>query len=352
MEKVRLSQKTIGALYRANDLAGLLAVAEALGKPGRVWLLTWPRAADRQIMVTTGGSEPVDLLIANQVEKVPVHAPDPMGDVSMRLISLLSGQFPWIAETKDVHCVGLAAVPVGMVGIVGPSAVKELSNEVARAIEQLVRLETALQDASLHRHLLGRCDEALLAINESGRILAGTEPGRRLLRIALYGSPRSPYTSLEDALPAHILSPILVGDTTCSYKINISATPFREIGNSGLIEPLILVSLRSVEPTGSAISPDRLARLTPTQKEVFQCLVAGDRNKGIAARLGMSVFTARNHVSVILSTLGCSDRLELIARFRRFKPASEETNKPLVAPPLPDVSFVADLPLPASAKRH
>ncbi len=85
MEKVRLPQKTIGALYRANDLGGLLAVAEALGKPGRVWLLTWPRAADRQIMVTTGGSEPVDLLIAKQVEKVPVHAPDAMGDVSMRL---------------------------------------------------------------------------------------------------------------------------------------------------------------------------------------------------------------------------------------------------------------------------
>jgi DNA-binding CsgD family transcriptional regulator len=351
VEKVRTLQKSISSLYRTNDLAGVLAAAEDLFKQGRVWCLTWPREADRQIMVTTQASEPVDLLIASQVERAPLQGPHSFSEWSKRVARLLSGQFPWLAETTAFGLANHGTVPVGLVGTAGSNAIQGLSEEVARAIERVAILQAAVQEGALFRHLLASCGEALLAINEKGRILAGTESGRRLLRIALHGSPRSPFKALEDALPAHILSPILLGDTTCSYKINISATPFREIGNSGLIEPLILVSLRSVEPTGSAISPERLARLTPTQKEVFECLVAGDRNKGIAARLGMSVFTARNHVSVILSTLGCSDRLELIARFRRFNPASEETKKPLVLPPLLEVPAVPDLALPVPSKR-
>jgi DNA-binding CsgD family transcriptional regulator len=137
------------------------------------------------------------------------------------------------------------------------------------------------------------------------------------------------------ALPARLLSPILVGHATSSHQVTMSPSSFCGIGNRDLIEPLILVSLRSVEPTRSAIPPEKLAKLTPTQTEVFHRLIVGDRNKQIATCLGISVYTARNHVSNILQALRCSDRLELIARCRRFDLPAYDAQKKREVPPLP-----------------
>ncbi len=261
MDKTCTLTSPIGALYRAPDLVSVLMVAEELCQSGRAWSLTWPQNAENQMLVTTGGKEPVDLLIANQIEKAPLHAHVPSDEQMRSIVNHLSGQFRWIQGTTESHVVYQGAAPVGVVGFTGTSTIDGLSKEMAGAVEHLVRFETALQNATLFRYFLGSADKPLLAINESGRILAGTEPGRRLLRIALYGSPLSPYTALEDALPAHILSSILVGHPASSHHVTMTASPFRKTGTSDLIESPILVALSSAEPTKPVISPDRLAKL-------------------------------------------------------------------------------------------
>jgi hypothetical protein len=53
------------------DLRGVLSAAAVLCKPGRVWCLTWPTIADRQILLTESNGEPVDLLVATQIEQLP-----------------------------------------------------------------------------------------------------------------------------------------------------------------------------------------------------------------------------------------------------------------------------------------
>ncbi len=61
----------------------------------------------------------------------------------------------------------------------------------------------------------------------------------------------------------------------------------------------------------------------------------------------MSNYTARNHVSVILAALGCQDRLELIARYRRNTPASDEIQKLRPVPPMFDAPTIEDFPGPS-----
>jgi NarL family two-component system response regulator LiaR len=59
----------------------------------------------------------------------------------------------------------------------------------------------------------------------------------------------------------------------------------------------------------TAAQPHRLGEdLTDREREVLALLVDGLSNAGIAERLGISVSTARFHVSAILSKLGASNR--------------------------------------------
>lgn len=58
------------------------------------------------------------------------------------------------------------------------------------------------------------------------------------------------------------------------------------------------------------------ARLTPRQRQILALLGEGVLVSGIAARLGLSEATVRNHVSGMLRRLGCHSQLEAVARGR------------------------------------
>jgi DNA-binding NarL/FixJ family response regulator len=57
-------------------------------------------------------------------------------------------------------------------------------------------------------------------------------------------------------------------------------------------------------------APEPLARLTPRECEVLFELARGRTNKQIARTLSLSPRTVGNHVSAILSKLGCATRTE------------------------------------------
>ena len=60
-------------------------------------------------------------------------------------------------------------------------------------------------------------------------------------------------------------------------------------------------------------------RLSPRQREVLLLLSDGVRAKQIAARLGLSEPTVRNHIRTILRKLGCHSQLEAVAEARRAR---------------------------------
>jgi len=76
-----------------------------------------------------------------------------------------------------------------------------------------------------------------------------------------------------------------------------------------------VLALLAAEP----LAPNPFPELTEREREVLQLLEKGLTNDAIAARLGVSSKTARNHVSNVLVKLGAGDRQDAadIARERR-----------------------------------
>jgi DNA-binding CsgD family transcriptional regulator len=62
---------------------------------------------------------------------------------------------------------------------------------------------------------------------------------------------------------------------------------------------------------------DRLARLSPAEREVARLVLAGRSNEEIAAERGTSVYTVGNQISSMLRKLGVASRFELIAMLGR-----------------------------------
>jgi DNA-binding NarL/FixJ family response regulator len=61
------------------------------------------------------------------------------------------------------------------------------------------------------------------------------------------------------------------------------------------------------------------ARLSPRQREVLTLLANGIRVREIAARLGLSQTTVRNHIRIVLRRLDCHSQLEAVARAREWR---------------------------------
>lgn len=77
-------------------------------------------------------------------------------------------------------------------------------------------------------------------------------------------------------------------------------------------DPAVLVTI--TQRTGRALDDAELHEkfdLTPREIEIARCLAAGLQNKEIGARLGISTFTARNHVEKVLAKLGVDGRAKV-----------------------------------------
>lgn len=77
-------------------------------------------------------------------------------------------------------------------------------------------------------------------------------------------------------------------------------------------DPAVLVTI--TPRVAKALDDAELAErfdLTPREIEIARCLAAGLQNKEIGARLGISTFTARNHVEKVLGKLGVDGRAKV-----------------------------------------
>jgi DNA-binding CsgD family transcriptional regulator len=58
-----------------------------------------------------------------------------------------------------------------------------------------------------------------------------------------------------------------------------------------------------------------LAALTPRERTVSDCMARGDSNSAIAATLGITLYTVKDHVKAVLAKTRCRNRAELAARW-------------------------------------
>jgi DNA-binding NarL/FixJ family response regulator len=103
---------------------------------------------------------------------------------------------------------------------------------------------------------------------------------------------------LKDAGPAELL-----------HAIRVVAA-----GNA-LLAPRItrrLIAQFTVERTATQAAEDRLAVLTPREREVLALVGQGLSNQEIGAAMFLSPATARTHVSRAMTKLGARDRAQLV----------------------------------------
>jgi DNA-binding NarL/FixJ family response regulator len=77
----------------------------------------------------------------------------------------------------------------------------------------------------------------------------------------------------------------------------------------------------------SGIEPG-LGSLPPRLRQTLNCLLEGDSEKQVAARLGLSVSTVHQYVTMLYKRLGVRSRAELLAHVFRRRAAFERTAEP------------------------
>ena len=119
---------------------------------------------------------------------------------------------------------------------------------------------------------------------------------------------------------ACLANAIAAGETSASaleQRVLLRAAPLRR--GDGEAQGVLAVAL----PSGAAAPHQAQADfagqrvLTPRQLDVLRLLAAGMTTEAIAARLGVAVETARNHIRALLRRLEVHSRLEAVVEARR-----------------------------------
>jgi PAS domain S-box-containing protein len=219
-------------------------------------------------------------------------------------------------------------------------------------------------------HRLGTTDEALFVSDEEGRIAYWNEGAERLLghkQLEVLGKPCCSITGGRRAgrpwceadcrvrrsmrrgvLPGHVTVEVQASDGR-TVPVNVSFIIFGHRGKEFLVHLLQDVSrqeqmreaLRGVRglvggrpmrrtwlasappprpkpsspPEGPVVHPDvpDLSRLTRRESEVLRLLSEGLEIETIAAQLGVSPLTARNHIQNVLRKMGLHSRTQAVA---------------------------------------
>ncbi len=98
-------------------------------------------------------------------------------------------------------------------------------------------------------------------------------------------------------------------DKTRSLAEVVSAVRSAAAGES-LVSPRLLARLL---PRLRRYEPNPVHSLTDRERDVLGCLADGLANAAIAARLGVSVHTVRNHIVTLSGKLGAHSKLEVLS---------------------------------------
>jgi DNA-binding CsgD family transcriptional regulator len=154
-------------------------------------------------------------------------------------------------------------------------------------------------------------------LNEYARRIFGDRVGRNALRYVApedAGHAREQFArKVVGGFPTEFALDVFDAEGG-RLRLQISSVPLRSrdsvVGVFGVAVPAVAVAVGRTDP------PD--FTLTARQHEVLRLLDEGLGTTELAARLGVTVETARNHVRAVLLELGVHSRLEAVAVARRY----------------------------------
>ena len=167
-----------------------------------------------------------------------------------------------------------------------------LVGEAANGAEAVQRCRELAPDVVLMDLIMPEMDgvAAIRAINAA-------PPRPAIIALSSFGEEQLVRAALEAGARSYLLK-------------NVSAESLAEairLARAG-------ISSLSPEASGAlAGRPEPAPELTPREREILRLLIDGDTNAEIAARLGLSLYTVKNHVRNLLGKLGVSSRTEAVS---------------------------------------
>jgi DNA-binding NarL/FixJ family response regulator len=180
---------------------------------------------------------------------------------------------------------------------------------VATPSEALAAVETHRPDLALVDADLGRADGVELAA-----ALRTAAPNLAVLMVSADADP----VRVSEAVRAGVSGWLTKDAGTEELLAAVRGAPRGETH----IAPRILTGvIRELLASRRALDADaeRLARLTPRERAVLECMADGLDRQAIARRLYLSTNTVRTHVQNILTKLGVHSSLEAVALMLRVR---------------------------------
>jgi DNA-binding CsgD family transcriptional regulator len=175
---------------------------------------------------------------------------------------------------------------------------RELGGDITTALEE-IGLPAALLDS----------DGVIRWQNRASRARLGDRTGKRFSSVVA-GSGAEVEAVLTEMLcsgePAELTIRIVHSDGRIEPR-EISAVPVRE---GGSVVGIFGIGAAARSATAGAIIPGH--DLTDRQREVLVLLAGGLSTRDIAAELGISTTTARNHIANLMAALGVHTRLQAV----------------------------------------
>ena len=130
----------------------------------------------------------------------------------------------------------------------------------------------------------------------------GELPEIRIIALSSFGEDKLVKSALRAGATSYLLKNIPAARLAEAIRATCIGLP--------ILSPEITLSYSGT----AAAAPPAGNELSARELEVFELMAAGLANATIAARLQISVFTVKNHVSSILVKTGASSRLEAVSQ--------------------------------------
>jgi len=141
--------------------------------------------------------------------------------------------------------------------------------------------------------------------DEATREIVATHPGIRVLMLTVAIEETAVASAIRAGACGYLLKDAPIEEVYAAVRAAASGSPWL----SARAATALLERVRRVDERPDP-DPTELGGLSPREVEVLRLLARGQENSEIAAELGISSRTAKNHVSSILEKLGLSNRVQ------------------------------------------
>lgn len=141
--------------------------------------------------------------------------------------------------------------------------------------------------------------------NTAIKLIHQENPEIRIIVLSSFGEEKLIKEALQNGATSYLLKNVSAAKLASAIRATVSGLP--------TLAPEIAQALLDTDAIKSDNRDDVMNTLTQREMEVLELIAKGMSNAEIALRLNISIFTAKNHVSNLLSKLRVNSRAEAIA---------------------------------------